>query len=406
MRSRVLFFFLGAVPTALLFFGIYHLPPVQYRLEWRVDAAYSIVRGWLYPGDTLPTPAGAKSPVATSTSVPRTPTATLEISPTPEPTSTPIPSSAILPSPSWEKQDWNNCGPATLALGMRFYGWDGDQFDISDVVKPDRGDRNVNIDELAYYVRNNAGWLGVEYRVGGNLDLLKRFLAAGYPVIVEKGYIVESDGPDAGWAGHYLLLTGYNDMAEVFTVQDSFKGPDQKVPYQQLRDGWQAFNHVYMVLFPTGQRAQITRLLGEDYDTIRNRERTLESVKDSVESEPENVFAWFNLGTNSLFFERYGEAAQAFDRAFSLGLPWRFTRYQFGPYIAYFHQGRFQDVIDLADATLKRTNKAEESMLWRGWARFRLDDVQGAVEDFRAALEVNPNYQDALYALDYVGAER
>jgi hypothetical protein len=406
MRSRVLFFFLGAVPTALLFFGIYHLPPVKYRLEWRLDAAYSIVRGWLYPGDTLPTPAGAEMPATTSTPIPLTPTPTLEISPTPAPTSTPIPSSIVLPSPSWEKQDWNNCGPATLALGMRFYGWDGDQFDISDVVKPDRGDRNVNIDELAYYVRNNAGWLGVEYRVGGDLDLLKRFLAAGYPVIVEKGYIVESDGPDAGWAGHYLLLTGYNDMDEVFSAQDSFKGPDQMVPYPQLRDGWQAFNHVYMVLFPADQRPQIERLFGEDYDPIRNREKTLAAVRKTVESEPENAFAWFNLGTNSLFFERYGEAAAAFDRALSLGLPWRFTRYQFGPYIAYFHQGRFQDVIDLANATLKRTNKAEESMLWRGWARYRLNDAQGAIEDFRDALEVNPNYQDALYALDYVGAGR
>ena len=43
-------------------------------------------------------------------------------------------------------------------------------------------------------------------------------------------------------------------------------------------------------------------------------------------------------------------------------------------------------------------------MLWRGWARFQLGDINGAVEDFRAALVVNPNYFDAQYALEYVGA--
>jgi tetratricopeptide (TPR) repeat protein len=122
-----------------------------------------------------------------------------------------------------------------------------------------------------------------------------------------------------------------------------------------------------------------------------------------IDSDPEDVFAWFNMGTNLLYFERYGEAAQAYDNALALGLPWRFTRYQFGPYIAYFNQGRFEDVINLADATLYRTNKAEESMLWRGWARYRLGDLHGAMEDFRAALVVNPNYLDAQYALDFLG---
>ncbi|TET84328.1 MAG: tetratricopeptide repeat protein, partial [Anaerolineales bacterium] len=310
-----------------------------------------------------------------------------------------------LPSPEWEKQDWNNCGPVTLALGLRFYGWSGDQGDISDLLKPDRGDRNVNVEELIYYVRTRAGWLGADYRVGGTLETLKRFLAAGYPVIVEKGYIIESEGPDAGWAGHYLLLTGYDDASQVFIVQDSFKGPDEAVPYAMLNEGWRAFNHVYIYLYPSQEEAVIEALLGSDVDPDVNRRRTLEATRAAVEGDPEDAFVWFNLGTNLLYFERYGEAAQAYDNALSIGLPWRFTRYQFGPYIAYFNQGRFQDVIDLAEATLKRTNKAEESMLWRGWARYRLGDRMGAIEDFRGALEVNPNYIDAQYALDYLGVE-
>jgi tetratricopeptide (TPR) repeat protein len=147
-------------------------------------------------------------------------------------------------------------------------------------------------------------------------------------------------------------------------------------------------------------------LLGDDLDEITNREQALETARQEVESDAGDPYAWFNLGTNFLYFDRYSEAAHAYDSALALGLPWRFTRYQFGPYIAYFNQGRFQDVIDLADATLQRTSKAEESMLWRGWALFQLGDINGAIEDFRAALAVNPNYFDAQYALEYVGASQ
>jgi len=52
-------------------------------------------------------------------------------------------------------------------------------------------------------------------------------------------------------------------------------------------------------------------------------------------------------------------------------------------------------VIHLATATLYRTPKAEESLLWRGRARYRLGALSGAVEDFQAALDINPNYLDA-----------
>jgi tetratricopeptide (TPR) repeat protein len=147
----------------------------------------------------------------------------------------------------------------------------------------------------------------------------------------------------------------------------------------------------------------MAEILGESMDRDVNRERALETAREEIEANPEDPYAWFNLGTNLVYFERYREASEAFDQSLSIGLPWRFTRYQFGPYIAYFHSGRTEDVIELANATLQRTAKAEESLLWRGWAKYRLGDVNSAVTDFRAALKVNPNYEDALYALEFLG---
>jgi tetratricopeptide (TPR) repeat protein len=405
MREKIGLFILGAAITAALFFGIYQVPIVKYQLEWRLDAAVGIIRGWMYPGDTLPTPVGASKEIKPPTAMPtHTPGVTPDMpTPTPQPTPTPLPDRVSLEAPEWEKQDWNNCGPATLALALRYYGWNGDQFDISDRLKPDRGDKNVNIDELIYFVRNYAGWLNSDYRVGGSLQTLKAFLAEGYPVIVEKGYVIESDGPDAGWAGHYMLLTGYDDGERIFIGQDSFIGPDRHVSYAELDKGWRQFNRAYMFLYPVADPPPIADILGESVDRDVNRERALETAREEIEANPEDPYAWFNLGTNLVYFERYREASEAYDQALSIGLPWRFTRYQFGPYIAYFHSGRTEDLIDLANATLQRTAKAEESLLWRGWAEYRLGDVNSAVADFRAALRVNPNYEDALYALEFLG---
>jgi hypothetical protein len=403
MRTRLIWFGSGMLLTAGLLLALYQIHWVKFRLEWRLDAAAGIVRSWIHPDPQLPAmgPAEHVPPTPWTTHTPRpSPTG---IPPTATPSPTPLPERADLPAPAWEKQDWNNCGPATLALALRYFGWSGDQFDISDLLKPDRGDKNVNIDELVYYVRNRAGWLGADYRVGGTLDVLKRFLAAGLPVIVEKGYVIESDGPDNGWAGHYMLLTAYDDSRRVFTGQDTFIGPDRIISYGDLDHGWQAFNRAYMYIYPLNQPPDLEGILGEDFDPAVNRERAVEQAREELAADAEDPYAWFNLGTNLLYFERYAEAAEAYDTAFSLGLPWRFTRYQFGPYIAYFNVGRTEDVIKLAQATLEKTAKAEESLLWRGWARYRQGDANGAVDDFRAALEINPHYLDAQYALDYLG---
>ncbi|HMK08588.1 MAG TPA: tetratricopeptide repeat protein [Anaerolineales bacterium] len=401
MAKRIGWFFMGAAMAALIIFLIYQVPFVNDRLGWRLDAASGIVRGWLRPGDSLPTPeAPLVVDVPTAAAIAAAPPATA----TPGPTPTPLPASVTLPAPKWEKQDWNNCGPATLALALRMFGWEGDQFDVSAVLKPDRGDKNVNVDELVYYVRNDAGWLNADFRVGGTIDLLKRLLAAGHPVIIEEGFTLDENDGGGGWAGHYLLLTGYDDAEGVFLVQDSNKGADQRVAYDALDEGWKAFNRVFLFIYPPEVETEVHTLLGPDADPDVNRQRALATAQAEVAADAQDAYAWFNLGSNLVYFGRYSEAVDAFDTALNLGLPWRFTRYQFGPYIAYFNQGKFQELIQLADYTLFRTNKAEESHLWRGWARYRLGDRLGAIEDFRAALEVNPNYLDAQYALNYVGA--
>ncbi len=406
---------IGLLVTAAL---VYRIPAVYNRLSWRLDAAQAYARGVINPVSAPPTPisqpaAPLQAPFVEVRS--RTPTATLAPTATsagPTPTPIPIPSPTPLPqavshtAPAWEKQDWNNCGPATLSLYLNYYGWEGDQFTISDLLKPVRGDRNVNVEELVYFIRTRAGWLNTEFRVGGNLETLKQLLAAGIPVMVEEGFILDTSywPNDDRWSGHYLLLTGYDDASRTFTTQDTFIGADQQVDYDVLDASWQIFNRVFLLVYPPQFEETVKGILGPHWDVEYNRQQALQTAQAEIEQNPENAFAWFNLGTNLVFFERYTEAAQAYDEARNLGLPQRMLRYQFGPFFAYFHSGRNDELLTLTEYALQRTPNAEEALLWHGWGLYRQGETNKAIGDFQAALEANRFYQDAQYALEFVSA--
>ncbi len=395
---------------------IFILPPVQDRVGWRVDFAMAYVRSVINPIQPMPTalPSPTKLTLvetestkaqATATSI-NTPTPTREVTPTPLPTATPLPERVLLNSPGYEKQDINNCGPASLAMYLRYYGWQGNQEDIATLLKPFREDRNVNVEELAYFVRTRAGWLNVQYRVGGDLELLKELLAAGIPVMIEETFYFDEPfwANDDLWAAHYQLLTGYDQAAEHFIGQDSFHGPDLEIPYETLDEYWQAFNRVYILIYLPQQEELVKNILGEQWDVDVNREYALQVAMDETQVDPENAFAWFNLGTNLMYFERYIEATDAYDKAREFGLPQRMLRYQFGPFIAYFHTGQMDDLITLTEYALQITPNAEEAWLWHGWAMYRQGDKAQAEADFRRALEENPNYLDAQYGLDFLGS--
>ena len=327
---------------------LYQIPAINERLSWRVDRTTTYLRGMLNPVKPLPTPIteATHTPAPTLTATPTsTPRPTNEPSPTPTFTPTPLPASAKLPSPAYVKQGPNNCGPASLTMYLEYYGWTGTQDDIAQVVKPLDADRNVNPDELAYYVRNFAGWLSAEFRVGGDISLLKRLLAGGFPVIIEETF--RFDKPfwpnDDLWAAHYNLLTGYDDAAQTFTGQDSFHGPNQVISATTLDSYWQIFNRVYLLVYPPAQEGTIKAILGDNWDPDLNRQHALEVSQAEAQTDPKNAFAWFNLGSNLVYFERYGEAATAYDNARDIGLPQRMLRYQFGPFFAYFHAGMTTD---------------------------------------------------------------
>ncbi len=406
-KKKLLLILVSVILLAVLTLQI---PRVKSALSWRYEKFTIYLRNAVNPPGPVPT-ALPVTP-APSTSTPLTPAQTTPTFPsqpaTATATSEPLPAQVSLPSPPYEQQTPNNCGPATLSMALHLYGWEGDQEEIAAQIKPVLQDRNVNPEEMAYYVRNFAGWLNIGYRVAGDLTTLKKLLGANYPVIVESVTGLDPNdalGPtDDLWAAHYLLLTGYNDAAETFTIQDSYHGADLTISYEQLQAEWEPFNNLYMVIYFPQDETELQSLLALDWDPDLNRQRALEEAQAAIETNPDDAFAWFNLGSDLVYFERYEEAALAYDKSREIdSLPMRMFRYQFGPFWAYFHANRIDDLLALTDYARGITQMSEETWFWYGWALYRQDDFKGAKAAWEKALSINDSpYVDARDALQYV----
>jgi hypothetical protein len=335
------------------------------------------------------------SPSITPLPSPRQPQAAHPFTPSPVPPNTRITNITIIP------QKFNNCGPANLAIALDFYGEGADQLEIGGKIKPNYDDRNVSPWELVDYV-NGSTPLQASFFAGGDLDLLKRLLAAGFPVIIEKGLFTSAW---EGWMGHYLTLVGYDDAAQEFISLDTFLGPwdgnGRIDSYTTLSEFWFQFNNTFILVYPPEQADQVAKIVGETLlNSLTMWQQAAQTAKTATNDNPENANAWFNLGTNltelgnltgdAAFYEN---AAAAFDQARAIGLPWRMLWYQFNPYIAYLAVGRADDVLTLTAATLTSAGgqNVEETYLYRGYALQAVNDAAAAESAFVRALALNPH---------------
>lgn len=397
MSTRVRNILIGLAGLVLLAVLLYQIPYINSRLSWRIEKFFIYTKNVINPIGPVPTalPVTVQPVTATITS---TATPLIELTPSITPTATlpPLPPQASIASPPFEKQTPNNCGPAVLSMALHIYGWEGSQADIASFIKPVLQDRNVNPEELRYYVRTQAGWLNLEYRVGGSIDTLKRLIASNYPVIVESVTSLDPNdalGPnDDLWAAHYLLLTAYDDATQEFTIQDSYHGADLKISYEKLIEDWRPFNNLYMVIYFPQFEEEVKTLLGSNWDPGLNRQTALDASQAATVETPTDAYAWFNLGSNLVYFDRYEEAGAAYDKAREIGLPLRMFRYQFGPFLAYFHADRNEDLLVLAEYARGVTDMSEEAWLWYGYGLYRNGDYDGARKAWQKADSINPNF--------------
>ena len=447
MRTRlVLIFVLVAALACLGVMVALNLPPLQDNVaDLRARIKYALNP----PDEAVFIPQEQVAPIVSATLEALTPTPEALPSPTPTPpppgpTGTPLPSATLTQTPTPppaqvvldgvvyvdQHNRWNYCGPANLTMALNFWGWPGTRDDVAAIVKPgiddpdldfiQRGkfDKNVMPYEMANFVTDHTEYNAL-VRSGGDIELVKRLISAGFPVLVEKGYYEADYTGKIAWMGHYLFTTGYDDDQGVFTVQDAYlkPGKDMQVDYQTYIEGWRSFNYLFMLVYPPDKEAQVLELLGPWADPAWADQHALEIAEAETQTQEgiDEFFAWFNKGSSQVNLLRYNDAAQSFDQAFALysqlgddenQRPYRILWYQTGPYWAYFYTGRYQDTINLANTTLYDTISEptlEESLYWRGQAYLALGQTEAAIADFQETVRLNPNFGPGLAMLAQLG---
>ncbi len=360
---------------------------------------------------TLPAP----TPASIDASAAATAVPTVAPSPTPQPTLAPPPPSVILEGLTTIKQGFNNCGPANLTIVLNYYGDDATQDDAAAYLKPNKEDRNVSPWQISDYV-NEFTQLRSTVHSGGNLEMIKQFIANGLPVVIEKGY--EPNNAE-GWYGHYLTVYGYDDTKQEIYSRDTNLGPFDGRPridsYEEFTFWWQQFNYTFYVVYEPAQEDLVFSIIPDHLQEWESMwEYTAELARQETIENPDDVFAWFNLGVSlTRIAERtgdstfYEEGARIFDQARSIGLPPRTLYYEHRPLMAYLRVGRIDDVLELTDAMLATVGGpwVEEIHWYRGHALAAQGFLTLARESYLLALEVNPNFYPAQLSLDWVNSE-
>lgn len=289
-------------------------------------------------------------------------------------------------------QDVNRCSAAALAIQLSYFE---DTLAYSEAIRflnPHAEDVAVRLDEMVAFARSRG--LGAIERIGGTPEMLKALIANDFPVLIENSYY---DGPNyyRDWMSHNRVIMGYDDAAGMFYSYDPLLGAGEDrlgrpIPYNDIETRWRPFNRDYMVVYRLEDEDRLRAVMGDHWDVVYNTEFALAQSQAEIDSGNVDSFTYFNLGSSLALLGRHEEAADAFDRARANGLPWRMFWYQYGIFEAYYHTGRYDDMIALARDVIAGTPGVEEVYYYAGLAYEAQGDFVRARGNYEVALWRNP----------------
>ncbi|MEP7292909.1 MAG: C39 family peptidase [Chloroflexota bacterium] len=329
--------------------------------------------------------------------------ATTEIVPYAPPT--PLPAEARLTGLRPVYQQFNRCSAAALTIQLSYFGWQGTYDDTIRALNPDAEDVAVRLDEMAAFAEQQG--LKAVYRIGGTLDLLKALVAGGFPVLMENVYY---DGPGAfqDWMAHNRIVMGYDDAKQEIYTFDSLLGNGENnsgrpMAYADVDDRWRPFNRDFLVLYRPEEEAAVQQIMANYWDETYAAQVALQFSQQELDAGTSDSFTLFNMGSSLVELDRFPEAADAFDRARQIGLPWRMMWYQYAPYDAYYEVGRYEDMLTIAREVIATTPGVEESFYYAGLAYQGEGDIERARSNYQVALIRNNSFALAQSALASIG---
>lgn len=301
-----------------------------------------------------------------------------------------------IPSKGFVSQTFNNCGPASLSMVMRYFGKDVSQDELREQMRPFNNpaggvdDKSVFANEFVTYAEKYG--LQAMARPNGTPELIKLLIANDIPVVVRTWLHPGED------IGHFRIVRGYDDARQVFIQDDSYQGANLTYSYDEFNSMWQPFNYGYIVVYSPEKAAVVEAILGKNMDENTAYQQSIARAEKEIDANP--AYANFNLSTAYYHVGDYKKAVEYYEKAQSIGLPSRMLWYQIEPIQAYLKTGQYDKVFSLTDSILNNGNLAYSELYYlRGQAYLAQNDKEAARGEFETAIKYNKNYSDAQAAL-------
>jgi hypothetical protein len=309
----------------------------------------------------------------------------------------PLPTQALLNNGYYVHQTFNNCGEAAYSMALSFYGVHMGQQALADILRPDNNttgagdDKSTTPDEIATQAATYG--LAAYFRPDGNIDLLKRFVAAGFPVMTRTLLNTSED------YAHYRVVIGYDDTSSTIIDEDGIQGNHAAFSYDDFMTLWKPFNYEYIVFAAPGQQAEVEAILGADSDAAAAWRGAAEAATTALAANPTDTVAEFDLSVADYYIGDYRASTQAFKSAESTLSPHALW-YQIEPIASYYETGNYSEVFSLAQQIIAAGNAAyPELYVIEGESYLKQNNATSAKQAFQTALMYNKNLSSAQTAL-------
>ncbi len=297
-------------------------------------------------------------------------------------------------------QAFNNCGPATLAMILGWYGRNVSQKELGDAMRPyqiasgDNDDKTIFTYEFVDWAKK-YGFSAIA-RINGDIDLLKTFTANGIPVVVKTWLHPNED------IGHFRIVRGFDEEKKVIIQDDSYEGPNRRISYYDFLSMWQPFNYAYIIVYDGSKKDVVEEIIGNEMEERAAWENALARGKKESQLDEENVYPWFNMATSYFHIGDYGNSIASFEKV-EARLPKRMLWYQIEPIEAYKELGKYDRVFQITDHILTNGNRAfSELYQLRGEIYLSQGNKAAARKEFDLAMEYNKNFSPAQESLKQI----
>lgn len=164
-----------------------------------------------------------------------------------------LPASASLGPLIHITQTVNNCGPASVAEVLNYWGISRTQGQVQAVLRADGSPNGMLPYGVPAYARSLG--FGAVLGTGGDRTLIKALVSKGFPPIANQ-WVSLTDH-----VGHYRPIQSYDNRQGVFTASDPFLGQGHQIDYTTFDRIWATNSGRFILLYPLSRQAVVQTVL-------------------------------------------------------------------------------------------------------------------------------------------------